>query len=469
MPSILGTQLLRGQASSPAIVISDVTVIDVEHETRVPRQTVVLNGNRIAEVGDARSVRAPAGARVIDGRGGFLIPGLVDAHVHAVWGAGATPDTLALFRRLLANGVTSIREASGSGREAELVALRGRVERGETVAPRIYVSGTASVKNVQRYGASDLRDLVRRLAAMHVDGIKVLHLTRDEALAAIDEAHRVKLPVYGHTHVVGGAGMQRPDLPFGFTGYAMAAVRAGLTGMMHATSATPTPDWPQQPPAASLTPEAKAAHFDESWTRGLEMWLTRSQRDEQALIDTMIARGTWLEPTLITDDVFAHPERYSPHEGEKQAGMTVREVWGIGGDTTIATRRKVVMARIEGFVRRFNAQGGLVLAGTDMAPLPGFGLIDELALLVEAGLTPADALRAATLHPARSFGWSERIGAVNRGKLADLVLLDADPLTDIRAIGKIRAVFANGRVFSRAALDSMLATTGLKSEVVRLQ
>src|SRR4029434_6075317 len=113
--------------------------------------------------------------------------------------------------------------------------------------------------------------------------------------------------------------------------------------------------------------------------------------------------------------------------------------------------------------------GGLVLAGTDMAPLPGFGLIDELALLVEAGLTPADALRAATLNPARALGWWARIGAVTRGKLADLVLLHADPLTDIRAIGKIRAVVANGRVFSRTALDSMPAARRLQPEVVRVQ
>jgi hypothetical protein len=325
------------------------------------------------------------------------------------------------------------------------------------------------MKNMRRYGARDLRDLVRILAAMHVDGIKVLHLTRDETRAAIAEAHRARLPVYGHTHVVGGAGMQRPDLPFGFTDYAMDAVRAGLTGMMHVTSATPTPDWPQQAPPADLAPEAKAAQFDEWWTRSLEMWLTRSQRDEQALIDTMIARGTWLEPTLITEDVFARPERYSPHEGEKQSGMSVREAWGIPGDTTILRRRRAVMARLEGFVRRFHAQGGLVLAGTDMAPVPGFGLTDELGLLVEAGLTPADALRAATLNPARAFGWAERLGTVKRGKLADLVLLDADPLADIRATAKIRAVFANGRVLSRTALDSMLATRGWKSGIVGAQ
>jgi len=144
--------------------------------------------------------------------------------------------------------------------ERELVALRERVERGEVIAPRLYVSGTASLRNVERYGATDLRDLVRRLASLGVDGIKVLWLTRDETLAAIDEARRVGLAAYGHTHV--GGSVQRSDLPFGFTSYAMDAVRGGLSGMMHVTSATPTPGWVQEPPPAAATPELRAAHVD---------------------------------------------------------------------------------------------------------------------------------------------------------------------------------------------------------------
>jgi hypothetical protein len=437
------------------VAITNVTVIDVERGQRTPGQTVVLRAGLISALG-GRATLVPKGARVIDGRGKYLMPGLVDTHVHLRWRAGTPPDTVAVLRWLLANGVTAIRDASGSGNEQELIGLRERIVRGETVAPRLYVSGTASVKNLARHGASDLRDLVRRLAALGVDGIKVLHLTRDEAVTAIDEARRVRLPVYGHAHVAGGAGMQRPDLPFGFTGYAMDAVRAGLSGMMHVTSATPTGDWVQQAPDSSLTPEAWAQQFDEWWTRSLEQWLARSERDEQALLDTMIARRVWLEPTLVTEDIYARPERYDAHAGEKQTGTVMREWWGIRNDTAVFRRRRAVMARLEAFVRRFDGQGGLILTGTDMAPLPGFGLHDELALLVEAGLTPAAALRAATINPARAFGWERRTGSVARGKVGDLVLLDADPLTDIRNTATIRAVFANGRVFTRDVLDEML-------------
>jgi imidazolonepropionase-like amidohydrolase len=450
-----------GAGQAPArdttpVVIRDVTVIDVERGRRVPARTVVLRGGRIDRVEAGDLTRIPPDARVIDGHGRYLIPGLVDTHVHVWWGAGATPDTLSILRWLLANGVTGIREASGAGREEELVALRGRVERGETVAPRFYVSGTASMRNVERYKARDLRDLVQRLAAFHVDGIKVIHLTRDEAVAAIAAADDVGLPVYGHAHVVGGPGMQRPDLPFGFTGYAMDAVRAGLTGMMHVTSATPTPEWAQDSPPASLTREARAAAVDEWMTRMYEGWLSRSAADEQALLDSMIARHVWLEPTLITEDVFAHPARYMPHSGEAQHGTNVREWWGVRDDSVLMRRRRAVMARLESFVRRYHAKGGLLTTGTDLAPLPGFGVHDELALLVDAGLTPTAALQAATINAARVFGWSDRTGSVARGKLADLVLLDADPLADIRNTTKIRAVVANGRMLMREALDSML-------------
>jgi imidazolonepropionase-like amidohydrolase len=446
--------------TGPTLVIEHATVVDVERGRRLPDRRVVVAGTRITAVdsgaaGGPRGARGARGARVVDGRGKYLIPGLVDSHVHLFWGAGATPDTLAILRWLLANGVTSIREASGTGRERELVALRERIARGETVGPRLYVSGTASMRNVARYGVHDLRELIPRLAAIGVDGIKVLHLTRAETLTALDEARRAGLPAYGHTHLAGM--VQRPELPFGFTSYPLDAVRGGLSGMMHVTSATPAPDWAQEPPPPGATLEAQLAYIDAQWTRALEGWLARGEGEEQALIDTMVARGTWLEPTLVVDDIYARPERYRAHPGEASVGAAAAASWRGSPDTALVRRRSAVMPRLESFVRRFAAAGGLVLAGTDNAPLPGFGLADELALLVEAGLSPAAALRTATTSPARAFGRSDRLGAVERDRLADLVLLDADPLVDVRNVRRIDAVVANGRYLDRAALAALRA------------
>jgi imidazolonepropionase-like amidohydrolase len=155
--------------------------------------------------------------------------------------------------------------------------------------------------------------------------------------------------------------------------------------------------------------------------------------------------------------VYAHPERYRGHPGEASVGTNAREWWGVRDDTAVQRRRAAALTRVESFVRHFHGAGGLLLTGTDGAPLPGFGLHDELALLVEAGLSPAQALRAATLNPARAFGRDARLGTVARGRFADLVLLDGDPLADVRNTRHIRLVVANGRVLDRAALDALLS------------
>ena len=198
---------------APSLAFTQVNVVDVESGRVLPEQTVLIAGNRIQALGPSSRVPVPLGAQVVEARGKYLIPGLVDTHVHRWWSTGTTGDTVPLFGWLLANGVTSIREAGGAGRERELVELRERIKRGELLAPRLYISGVASTKNVSRYGATDLRDLVRRLGGLGVDGIKVIHLTTDETSEAIEEARRIGLPAYGHTHVFGGRGCSGPTCP----------------------------------------------------------------------------------------------------------------------------------------------------------------------------------------------------------------------------------------------------------------
>ena len=446
-------------APEPAdLAFTHVNVIDVETGDVLPEQTVLIARNRIQALGPSSRVPVPLGAQVVEARGKYLIPGLVDTHVHRWWSTGTTGDTVPLFGWLLANGVTSMREAGGAGRERELVQLRERIERGEMLAPRLYVSGVASTKNVGRYGATDLRDLVRRLGGLGIDGIKVIHLTTDETSEAIEEARRIGLPAYGHTHVFGGAGMQRPDLPFGFQGYARDAVASGLSGVMHVTALTPTPGQPPSAFPADGTQEEQMAHYDRWWTGVLSGWLRMREGEMDDLVQAMVRQGTWLEPTLIFDDVSAHPDRYQDHPGEAYLGMSLTEWRGIAPlEAEQLRERQRVMARLGKFVRRFHAAGGLVLTGSDNTPVPGFGLHDELVLLVEAGLSPLAALQAATRNPAHAFGREDRLGTIQEGKLADLVLLEANPLEDITHTRKISAVVMNGRYLDRKVLDELLA------------
>lgn len=440
------------------LAITRVNVVDVEAGRALPNRTVLIEGNQIVRVGRSEEVSVPPDARAVDGAGKYLVPGLVDTHVHFSWEEGRDAATAPLFGPLVANGVTAIREASGAGRERELVALRDRIDRGEILAPRLYVSGTAGPGTLRRYGTEDLPALVGMLYELDVDGIKVINLAADDAVLAIREARRLGLPVYGHTHV-----LQHPDFPFGLKSHAKEAIAAGISGVMHAASLTPTTGAGEPPSFTAVeTSEEEMAQLTAwfAWYHRViaNGWLRMSDADLEELVEAMVTAAVWLEPTLIVDDVAAHHERYRAHPGEPYVDVSVDDLFGSGlpGEEEVLARRDA-LARMGELVRRFRARGGLVLAGSDNAPIPGVGPAEELAVLVEAGLTAAEALQAATSSPARAFGRADQLGTVEAGKLADLVLLSADPLEDIENTKRIEGVVLNGRWLDRPALDTLLA------------
>jgi uncharacterized protein len=437
------------------LAIVGATIVDTENGHLLPNTTILVTGNRIQALGPTAGIRVPPRARVIDGRGKYVIPGLIDTHTHfgmAEEGLPVIRETDPILRFLLANGVTAARDAHGAGREVDLVRLRDRVERGEAVAPRLYVSGTANLGNVEVHGAIDLRDLVRRLAVLGVDGIKIIYTSRDEALAVISEAKQVGLPVYGHTWVYGGPWYGRPDLSFDFDGYTLAAVEAGLTGVMHGHSSAPQPTTAMPPPPPGPLDQD---NFLAWWLHTRSRWVHASEADLERLLSAMLANGTSLEPNLIVDHVYAHPGRYRPYVGDPHMGQTIADLMSVYEGDDLQVLRAALERQME-FVRLFHEAGGLVVAGTDNHPAPGFGIHDEMRLLVEAGLPPLGALQAATLNAARALGWQERLGTIAPGKLADLVLLDANPLEDILNTRTIHAVILNGRVVDRAELDALL-------------
>ena len=136
-------------------------------------------------------------------------------------------------------------------------------------------------------------------------------------------------------------------------------------------------------------------------------------------------------------------------------------------DTEIRTAELEYEAAEARFIKRFYEAGGMVLAGTDEAPFPPFGVTEEMRLLVDAGLTPLAALQAATINAARAMHWEDRLGSVEVGKLADIVLLDANPLEDITNVRKIHAVVADGRFLDRTTLDAFLSRVGTPIEAAR--
>jgi imidazolonepropionase-like amidohydrolase len=430
-----------GPAKAPApfdtpIAFTHATVVDVETGRLLPNQTVVVAGNRIREVGPA--VRVGAGTREVDASGKFLIPGLWDMHTH-VYGNG--PGALLLYA---ANGVTSIRDM-GADDFARVRAWRDSIAAGQRMGPRMKIASPvvenprwiAAVRGMQeregqntdwlafRFGPATTAEaiaFVDSVARLGADHVKVRNYPAPEVLRALMQRARERgLPVYAHTH----GGMRPAD-----------ASAAGMASFEH----------------------------------GFFPAITESRAGRDSVYRELILNGTAIVPTLVTwrgrvlsgDSLLALASaddprlRYLParvsqrwrDEAKTRKHETPMD-WG-------AMQRNDVRN-----LRELAAAGMVVMVGSDAgAPLvvPGFATHDELAQLVEtAGFTPLQALQAATLRPARFMGRADSLGAVAAGRLADLVILDANPLDDIRNTQKIRGVMLNGRYLDRAALDALLA------------
>ena len=358
----------KAPSSAPPRAITNVTIIDVRSGARLPDQNVVVLGERIAAVGPASATPVPANAQVIDGRGKYLIPGLWDMHVHV-----DSADLAALLRF----GVTGARDMAGD--LEQLRALRRGIAARVIAGPRLVFAGPLlrGPRNPGDAGpwiirtAAEGKGAVDSLAARGVDFIKVHEdLSRDAYFAIAAEAKAKGLPFSGH-------------------------VAAALT-----------------PLEVSAAGQRSIEHLEFVPSEGLNA----------ALVASLAANGTWLDPTISSFRTFA-PQQFP-----------------------------AIQAGFKQLVPLLRAHRIRFLTGTDLGTtgiVPGESLHDELALLVEAGFTPAEVLRAATLNPAEFLGLSDALGTIERGKIPDMVLLDADPLADIRNARRIVFVFQGGRIVSR--------------------
>src|SRR5687768_1942721 len=191
------------QAARP-IGITNVTVIDVERGTRLRDQTVVIEAGRISTVGPSSHVRIPDGYGVVEGRGKFVIPGLIDTHVHLAWdrdSASAPDSAIRWLRSFVPFGVTTVREASARNLDIPNMRWRSALDQGGAPLPRVYVSGRADRRHVALANAGGVGDLTRQLVKRGVDGIKIRdELTLDEVREVVREARAARKPVYGHTY-----------------------------------------------------------------------------------------------------------------------------------------------------------------------------------------------------------------------------------------------------------------------------
>ena len=394
-------------APSGSFAIERVTVINVETGARTPDQTVVVTGNRITAVGPAAKTKAPAGARTVDGSGKFLIPGIWDMHVHA----------LRLMDRGLPlavyYGITGIRDM-GSTIE-QVGEARSRVAKGEILSPRMYLAGPPLNGTPDRPGfppgqqvqtQEEGRQIVEKLAAAKVNMVKIHDgLSRDTYFAIAAASKAKGLPFEGHLP---------PEVDFN---------EASDTGQRTVEHMPPLRE-------ACVMDKAQLGRGQRNGPPETQP-IAINQAKCEATIKHIVKNGTWWAPSIG-----------GPGSGNKR-----------GRDFDLA-------------ITKMAYKGGVkMLAGTDW---PGGGysfgnyagadrtILDEILGLAEAGLTPQDALKTAITNPVTLFKLKEQLGTIERGKLADLDLLDGDPLADISNIKKISAVVINGRLVNAAERQKII-------------
>jgi imidazolonepropionase-like amidohydrolase len=435
--------LLVSLAVSPAlgatprpVAIRNVTLIDGRGGAAKGDMTVIVSNRHFTAIGPTAQAKVPPDVEIIDATGKFAIPGLWDMHVHL------TMVTENACPALIANGVTGVRDMGGS---LEIVDWMRRRIADETISgPHVFRAGPfvdgakpGVADRLVVWNAEDARKAVGFLQARGVDFIKVHNGTPPEAFfAVLKEAAAKRIQVAGH-------------IPLEVD--PAAAIEAGYNSIEHIVSLFEGPV--RKKVAQGSTQEAALAEFTDVEARKLAR--------------LMVKKNAWFDPTLIMYWSIAHQAEFKEHPDprDRYTSKSAREFWKLFPDraSTPEARKKLD----EGFTRALQITGILhaenvrFLVGTDLAGrniFPGFSVHDELTLLVKAGLTPMETLVAATRHSAELLGKSRELGTIESGKVADLVLLDQNPLEEIANTKKINAVIANGRLFRRAELDAMLET-----------
>jgi imidazolonepropionase-like amidohydrolase len=446
-------------AQRRVLALSHVNVVDVQSGRILPDVTITIAEGHISGI-DASMTRVRSEAQVVDGHGKYVIPGLWDMHVH--W---YDERLLSLF---LANGVTGVRQMFGG---PNLLRWRREIEAGTLLGPR-HVVASPIVDGPQPIWPGSIvvadaargREVVRGIKRDGYDFVKVYNrLPRDAYFAILAEAAQQHITVVGHVPnavTIGEAVDAGQKTIEHLTGILLGAsreegdVRRASTQLRRPTANGP-PLTPAEASALRAHQERLLTSYDE--TKAAALFARFRAKDTwQCPTLTVLRAGASLNLPPFTSDPRLKYMPLATRRGWSPEASPLRR-WKTDADYEVERRTLHLQFRIVGAMQR---AGVRVLAGTDVSNpfvFPGFSLHDELGLLVDAGLTPLEALQAATVNPAQFLGRLDQHGTVERGRLADLVLLDANPLADISATKRIAAVVFAGRLYDRTALDAMLA------------
>ena len=447
-------------AESANLAITHVSLIDATGTPPQTDMTLLIQAHRIRALSASATLPAPAGAQIVDGRGKFLIPGLWDMHVHLL--REGRPE--AYFPLLIANGVVGVRDMGGDYSFAQIRQLRDEIASGTRLGPRFFAPGPLldgpypTLPRITRVvrNAEDARAAVSELRQQGADFIKVYNrLPRDAYFAIAAQARAQGIAFAGH-------------VPYSVT--AGEASDAGQKSMEHlfnllfACSAREDELMREKARALASTDATERRLLRQDYLQAvLDSY---DPQKAKALFAQLARNGTWQTPTLVQRRAYAFPPN-APNQDPLLRLVPQSQRWRFDPrqDSRLQNRDDA-RQRLErryyemdrSLIAPMRAAGVRFLAGTDSPDgfaVPGFSLHEELSQLVEAGLTPMEALQTATRNPAEYFGLSDS-GIIAPRMRADLVLLDANPLQDIRNTRRISAVILDGVYLPAERLQHLL-------------
>ena len=439
------------------LLIRHAAVIDVRSGKTRPDQAIAIKGARILAIVDDAKARRFDAARSLDARGKYAIPALWDMHVHFGGGDTLIEENRNLLPLYVAHGIAAVRDAAGD-LSPSVFEWRDAVARGALDGPTIFTSGP-KLEGYQSIWPGDIevgnhREIAQaldRLQGWKVDFVKITDNTLSPELFmdALRQAHARGLRVSAH-------------VPFTLSIDEVSA--AGLSSIEHIEYAYKA----GSPQEAAIGAMVRRGEIDskEGWNR---IQSSFEEATARTAYKRLARRGTAVTPTLNGSFVTTYLDR-DDHRGDDYLqyigpGLQATYAWRVEraakDDAAAIERRHRRYERNAAILPLLQQAGVTILAGTDAGFLnsynyPGIGLHDELQRFVESGLSPLQALQAATINGARFLGQDRLHGSLAAGKAADLLLLDADPLRDISATRRIDTFVLRGQVHDRQALDAML-------------
>jgi imidazolonepropionase-like amidohydrolase len=445
----------KSKPTEKNFVFTNVNIIDVRDGSIQPHLTVVIKNGRITGIAPIGLIEESRNTTVVNANGKYLIPGLWDMHVHSAFSDPVWDEKL-LYPLYIANGITGIRDMGGV--HDVLEQRRQHIEHGDVLGPHIVmggpflVGGKSDSQSIAVNTPDEARSAVDSLKKRHVDFIKILsNIPRDSYFAIAEESKKDHLTFVGH-------------VPFSVS--MGEASNAGQKSIEHLTGFSLA--------ASSQEGNLREQILKSTATHDRAGYFAASQKASETydpakaanLVSLLAKNKTWQVPTLVWTRTQANIAENPPDADSplKYVPASIRQQWDprvVAGNTSAEqlAEYKRDADHAPAIVKQMQQAGVYFLAGSDGPDpmvIPGFSLHRELELLVESGFSPLQALQAATLNPALFLG-VEKYGVVERGHVADLVLLDENPLVDIHNTRKIAGVMVEGKYHSREDLDRVLA------------